>query len=225
MARTATATKDALLDAAERLVAEHGIGGLSLRAVAATAAARNTSAAAYHFGTRDELLDALFERRMAPINERRLAMLADAGGRAVADLPTLVRALVEPLVAALDAGPGPSHYAVLPRRVPQHPGGRRSLHRARPTSARRPAGGHRRTVPPPRRAARAGPQPARRPRGPLRRDCAGRLRMRPRRPTSRRSLPAVLASMLVDSIVAMLSAPMSDRTIELVERGHRKDSQ
>jgi AcrR family transcriptional regulator len=84
MARNATATRTALLDAAEQLVAAHGVDALSLRAVAAAAGARNTSAAAYHFGTREQLLDALFEARMAPINERRLALLAAAGGAAAA---------------------------------------------------------------------------------------------------------------------------------------------
>ena len=78
--------------------------------VAATAGARNTSAAAYHFGSCDRLLDALFETRMEPINARRLAILAGAGGADSMDLPALVRALVEPLVESLDERAGSTHY-------------------------------------------------------------------------------------------------------------------
>ena len=110
MARNATATRTALLDAAERLVAAHGTDALSLRAVATAADARNTSAAAYHFGSREQLLDALFETRMAPINAHRIELLRAAGGPAGAGLRALTRALVEPLVATLDDRPGSTHY-------------------------------------------------------------------------------------------------------------------
>ncbi len=71
------ATKTALLDAAERLVADHGVDALSLRAVATAAGARNTSAAAYHFGATGRTCSMrLFETRMAADQRRRLAILS-----------------------------------------------------------------------------------------------------------------------------------------------------
>lgn len=100
--------RDQLLDAAERLFAEHGINGVSLRQVGAAAGARNNSAAQYHFGDRDGLVRAIFERRMRPINEHRLTLLADAS---TAGVTGYVRALVEPLATAVAAQPAGTWYA------------------------------------------------------------------------------------------------------------------
>ena len=87
-----------ILEAAERRFAEDGIEAVSLRQIAADAGQRNTSAVAYHFGTRTALVGALYEHRMTPINARRLEFL-DA--QPDADLHTYVRALVEPLAETL----------------------------------------------------------------------------------------------------------------------------
>ncbi|WP_190276640.1 TetR/AcrR family transcriptional regulator [Catenulispora acidiphila] len=87
-----------ILEAAERRFAEDGIEAVSLRQIAAESGQRNTSAVAYHFGTRAALVGALYEHRMAPINARRLEFLdahPDAG------VATYVRALVEPLAETL----------------------------------------------------------------------------------------------------------------------------
>ncbi|WP_370382791.1 TetR/AcrR family transcriptional regulator [Catenulispora sp. GAS73] len=87
-----------ILEAAERRFAEDGIEAVSLRQIAADSGQRNTSAVAYHFGTRDALVGALYEHRMGPINARRLEFLAAQAGR---DVRTYVRALVEPLAETL----------------------------------------------------------------------------------------------------------------------------
>jgi AcrR family transcriptional regulator len=86
-----------LVDAAERLFGERGIDAVSLRQVAAAAGQRNNAAAHYHFGTKAALIDAVFDRRMAEVNERRLALLGDlvAAGRD-ADVRSLVEAFVLP---------------------------------------------------------------------------------------------------------------------------------
>jgi AcrR family transcriptional regulator len=78
---------------------------VSLRQIAAESGQRNTSAVAYHFGTRAALVGALYEHRMAPINARRLEFL-DAHPHAAhpdadADVRVYVRALVEPLAETL----------------------------------------------------------------------------------------------------------------------------
>lgn len=87
-----------MIDVAERLMAERGIGVVSLRQVQRGSGQRNKSAAQYHFGSREGLIAAIVETRMAPINERRLALLAelDAAGRGE-DPRRLVEALVLPL--------------------------------------------------------------------------------------------------------------------------------
>ena len=91
-------TRERMILVAERLFAERGVSGVSLREIGAAAGQRNNSAAQYHFGSKQGLVDAVVAYRMAPINERRLALLAelDAGGRG-GDLRGLVEALVEPL--------------------------------------------------------------------------------------------------------------------------------
>lgn len=81
-------TKQRLLDAAERLFAERGFEGASMRAVT-QAAGSAVSAANYHFGTKEALLAAVARRRLEPVNRRRVEALgrleAEAGpGRAVA---------------------------------------------------------------------------------------------------------------------------------------------
>ena len=99
-----------ILEAAERLFAEFGIEGVSLRQIAAAAGQRNTSAVAYHFGSKPGLVAALYEWRMTPINARRLEMLAAAQAPTV---ETYVRSLVQPLADVLtqaEADGRPSWY-------------------------------------------------------------------------------------------------------------------
>lgn len=91
-------TKTQILNAAERLFGEHGFGGTSMRALTA-AAGVNLAAVNYHFRSKEGLLDALFARRLDPMNRERLAMLdevlASAGDQPPA-LEQVIRALVWP---------------------------------------------------------------------------------------------------------------------------------
>src|SRR3954447_16914991 len=90
--------RSAVLDAAERLFAERGIEAVSLRDVCAAAQQRNHSAAQYHFGDRQGLVAAVFERRMRVVGDRRHALLhqGEAEGRS-GDVGRLVPATVIPL--------------------------------------------------------------------------------------------------------------------------------
>jgi Transcriptional regulator len=67
----------------EALFASNGIDGVSLRQVAAAAGQRNHNAVQYHFGTREGLVQAIFDYRMAQMDRHRLEMLeqAQAEGR------------------------------------------------------------------------------------------------------------------------------------------------
>ncbi|PYT19079.1 MAG: TetR family transcriptional regulator [Acidobacteria bacterium] len=71
-------TKTRILDVAERLFGEKGFDGTSLRDITAEAGV-NLAAVNYHFQTKDSLIDAVIERRIAPVNRRRLEMLEAAG--------------------------------------------------------------------------------------------------------------------------------------------------
>jgi AcrR family transcriptional regulator len=91
------ATRQRILDAAERLFSEHGINGVSLRTITAEARA-NSAAANYHFGTKKRLLDAVFERHATGMAEEREALLADcrpAPGRRPL-LEQIISAFLEP---------------------------------------------------------------------------------------------------------------------------------
>ncbi len=107
MARSPDAARDELLDAAERRFAEHGVRGASLREIAAAAGHRNHSAAQYHFGDRAGLVVAIVQRRMAPVNQRRTALLAelDRAGRG-GDIRSIVEVIVRPAVDIICAQPG-----------------------------------------------------------------------------------------------------------------------
>jgi AcrR family transcriptional regulator len=84
-----------MIDAAERLAVQQGLGAMSLRAVQAASGQRNKSAAQYHFGSREGLIEALVADRMGPINERRLQLLDHLDDHA--SLRDLVEVLAVPL--------------------------------------------------------------------------------------------------------------------------------
>jgi AcrR family transcriptional regulator len=73
--RAAPSVRERILEVAERLFAEHGMAGVGLRAITAEAKV-NLASIAYHFGSKDGLLEALFAQRAAPIAQERLRLLA-----------------------------------------------------------------------------------------------------------------------------------------------------
>lgn len=98
-------TKERILDGAERLFGAQGYSGTSLRAVTREAGV-NLAAVNYHFGSKEGLLVAVLERRIAPLNAERLARLDALEAReAPPSLEELVRVFVEPPVRLfLDLG-------------------------------------------------------------------------------------------------------------------------
>src|ERR1039457_5805168 len=76
-----TETKDKILDAAERLIGERGYAGTSLRHIIAEAGV-NLAAVHYHFGSKEDLLDAVVLRKVTPVNDARLAWLDRAEAEA-----------------------------------------------------------------------------------------------------------------------------------------------
>lgn len=99
------ATRERLIDVAERLFAERGIGAVSLREIADAAGQRNTGAPQYHFGDKDGLVVAIIERRLQDLDQRRAGLLVGQphGDRAM-ELRSLAEALVIPHADQLRAG-------------------------------------------------------------------------------------------------------------------------
>lgn len=72
--RATRATKERIVDAAETLFMEQGFEGASLRALT-TAAGVNLAAVNYHFGSKEDLFEAVLRRRLDPMNSERVALL------------------------------------------------------------------------------------------------------------------------------------------------------
>jgi AcrR family transcriptional regulator len=70
-------TKVKILDAAEELFAENGFAATSIRAITSRAGV-NLAALNYHFGSKEALIDSVFERRIGPLNQARLSLLDEA---------------------------------------------------------------------------------------------------------------------------------------------------
>lgn len=103
MSRGGQARED-ILDAAEQMIAEHGVR-VPLRDIAVAAGQRNNSAVNYHFRNRQELIVAVVRRRLEPMEEQRRQMLdALTGGHP--DVENSLRIMVLPLLA-VDS----EHYA------------------------------------------------------------------------------------------------------------------
>jgi len=67
-------TREKILQAAEELFAEKGFAETSIRAITSRAGV-NLAALNYHFGSKDALIDAVFERRIGPLNRERIRLL------------------------------------------------------------------------------------------------------------------------------------------------------
>lgn len=110
-------TKEKILDAAEHLFARDGFHATSLRAITSHAGV-NLAAVNYHFGSKDALLEAVFERRLIPLNEKRLsgmrAVRQAAGESGVRPaVHELVRAFVEPTLLFKDKEAGAKDFVLL----------------------------------------------------------------------------------------------------------------
>ena len=120
---TAGNTKDRILDVAETFFADNGFAATSLRDITREAGV-NIAAVNYHFGSKDELLGAVLERRIAPVNRQRLELLDRAEsevGSDGADLEALVRALLAPAFQRLVVDDGAAQFLRLAGRLHSEP--------------------------------------------------------------------------------------------------------
>jgi AcrR family transcriptional regulator len=105
-------TDSRILESAIVLFSERGFSDVTVREIAENAGA-NAAAINYYFGGKERLIRHVIRSVFSPLNERRLAVLADAlNGDRPLTTDAVVRALVEPTVDACMRGTGPErHYA------------------------------------------------------------------------------------------------------------------
>jgi AcrR family transcriptional regulator len=101
-------TRTRILDAAEALFMLHGFEGTSMRELTSSAGV-NLAAVNYHFGSKDALVEAVFRRRLDPMNAARIAALealeGDAKGRPLAP-EAVIRAFIGPSLKMIEDAKG-----------------------------------------------------------------------------------------------------------------------
>lgn len=105
-------TRERILDVAERLFAEQGLGQTSLRTITA-AAGVNLASVHYHFGSKDALVHSIFERRLKPMNGERLHRLEALETQHAGRIPLerLIEAFIgPPLELSRDREYGGEHF-------------------------------------------------------------------------------------------------------------------
>lgn len=110
---TSADTKTRILDAAELLFMEHGFEATSLRQLTA-AAAVNLAAVNYHFGSKEELFQAVLTRRLDPMNQERIDRLErierEAAGKPLSCEKVLFAMLIPALRLARDEKRGGKNF-------------------------------------------------------------------------------------------------------------------
>lgn len=120
-------TKQKLLNAAEKLFAQLGYHATSLRAITA-AAQVNLAAVNYHFGGKEGLLEAVFLRRLEPLNAQRLEQLEAVLAREVQagekpDCRDVLRTFVAPTFSLRSHGAEAENFVALVGRALAEPQG------------------------------------------------------------------------------------------------------
>lgn len=113
-------TKERILGAAEELFARNGFAGASLREL--TAAAKvNLAAVNYHFGSKDNLVNEVFRRRLDELSAQRLDALARVLAQPEVTLEALLAAFIHPALAlSIDKSGGATFMRVLARAYAEH---------------------------------------------------------------------------------------------------------
>jgi AcrR family transcriptional regulator len=115
LSSTMFSTKDRILGAAEELFALQGFAGTSLREVTSRADV-NIAAVNYHFGSKENLVNEVFRRRMDVMSAQRLQALQTALTERPGELEPVLAAFVEPALAmAQDRNGGGAFIRVIAR--------------------------------------------------------------------------------------------------------------
>ncbi|HUQ25091.1 MAG TPA: TetR family transcriptional regulator [Burkholderiales bacterium] len=98
-------TRTRILDAAEELFMQHGFGGTSMRHLTSKAGV-NLAAVNYHFGSKDALIEAVFRRRLDPMNVARIAAVDALEATGTPDADAIIRAFVGASLRMLEDAKG-----------------------------------------------------------------------------------------------------------------------
>jgi AcrR family transcriptional regulator len=126
--RRSETTKQIIIDAAERCLAESDFDGVSLRTIT-DAAGVDLALVNYHFGSKENLVTEVIERRARMVHEARVLALEEArraAGASVLSVEAIVTAFLEPWLIRLGSGdPGWRSYnrvlcqlSVMPKYLP-----------------------------------------------------------------------------------------------------------
>lgn len=105
-------TKESILAAAEKLFAAEGVPRASLRAITNEAGV-NLAAVHYHFQSKEGLVDAVLERRLEPLRQRRFELLerAERESDSAVAAEAVVRAFVQPALEMVQRERGGHAFA------------------------------------------------------------------------------------------------------------------
>ena len=98
-------TRTRILDAAEELFMQHGFEGTSMRHLTSRAGV-NLAAVNYHFGSKQALIEAVFRRRLDPMNLERIAELERLEGANNLSPEAIIRAFLLPSLRLVEDAKG-----------------------------------------------------------------------------------------------------------------------
>lgn len=101
MTQSTSTTRERILDAAERLFADRGFEGTSIRAIISQARV-NLAATHYHFGSKEALLEAVLARRISHVNAARLRKLDEVEAAAAPHSPSIEQILTAFIVPTVE---------------------------------------------------------------------------------------------------------------------------
>jgi AcrR family transcriptional regulator len=104
-------TREQLVAAAERLFAERGLAGVTVRLIAAEAGL-NWSLVGYYFRGKDRLLAEVYRRHCVALNRERFRLLNEAR-QAGLRLESVIEAFVRPALAEIQGNEGHNQYSRL----------------------------------------------------------------------------------------------------------------
>lgn len=203
----AGATRERILDAAERLFAEHGVYSVSNRQISIAADQGNNAAVGYHFGDKLDLIRAIVQRHFGSVENLREQHVRAIGDST--DLRHWVGCLVLPLTEHLDALDDPTWFARFNAQLTTYPALRALIAEEASTAAVREVVDRvRRCTPDLSEAVRAERHDMAR--HLITHVCAERERAIADSAPTRRSTWNSTASGLIDAIVAIWHAPTSE---------------
>jgi AcrR family transcriptional regulator len=113
-------TRTRILDAAEELFMQHGFEGTSMRHLTSRAGV-NLAAVNYHFGSKQALIEAVFRRRLDPMNLERIAELERLEAANNLSPEAIIRAFLLPSLRLVEDAKGGRNFIRLLGRTYSEP--------------------------------------------------------------------------------------------------------